>query len=91
MMFAELEKSAGVILQPVGSSARPPMVNRLWTPPSGVPSGLRMKRASLAGPFKVMNGGRRFCELAKATKGLLAGLEPPLAGWLWHEKQELEL
>src|SRR5207244_12081691 len=40
-----------------GASVRPAMVNRSWTPPSGVPSGFLTNLASRTGPFSVMNDG----------------------------------
>jgi len=49
----------------------------------GVPSGLRTKRTSRTGPSRRMNAGRRLrapIAVAKATCGLTAGLEPPIAG-----------
>ena len=40
-----------------GASMRQAMVKSACTPPSGVPSGLRMKRASRIGPSRWMNEG----------------------------------
>jgi hypothetical protein len=38
-----------------------------------------------------MKDGCVFCEFTNWICGLVAGLLPPDAGWLWQEKQELEL
>src|SRR5579859_776419 len=47
---------SGCAREQPGASERPLMVNRSWTPPSGVPSGLLTKRASRTGPLALMNG-----------------------------------
>src|SRR5713101_699520 len=47
------------MLQPA-ASLRPVMTNRLWTPPSLVPFGFRLKRASRIGPLLAMNQGTTF-------------------------------
>src|SRR6266542_2305918 len=73
-----------------GASIRPAIVNRFETPPSGVPSGLSLKRASRTGPFAVMNHGTLLAppaSVASATCGLSAGEVPPVAGCAWHELQ----
>ena len=86
-------KSGWAILQPI-ASLRPVMTKRSCTPPSLVRSGLRLKRASLTGPFSVTNQGTTlFAPLSVATaiKGFCAGLVPPGAGCAWHERHWLEL
>src|SRR6266404_1659228 len=82
-----------VMLQP-GASERPVMTKRACTPPSGVPSGLRTKRASRIGPFAVMKDGTVFLapiSVAAATCGLVGGLDPPTAGCAWHPPQPVIL
>src|SRR5258705_3906821 len=74
------------MLQPAASE-RPVITNTACTPPSGVPSRLRTKRASRTGPLAVTNDGTTFlapCAVATATWGLVAGLEPPTAGCEWQ-------
>ena len=81
------------ILQP-GASGRPVMTYSSCTWPSGVPSGLRTKRTSRTGPFKVINGGTIFwacSKVATATWGLIFGLVPPTAGCAWQPAHELRL
>src|ERR1700730_139438 len=81
------------ILQPL-ASLRPVMTKRSCTPPSLVPSGLRLKRASLTGPFAVTNQGTMFfapLSVATAIKGFCAGLVPPGEGCAWHARHWLEL
>ena len=66
-----------------GASDRPAIVKRSCTPPSGVPSGLRMNRASRTGPFDVMNDGTVLVapiKVATATCGFGRGPTPPAAG-----------
>src|SRR5262249_34181847 len=82
-------KSGCLMLQPAASE-RPVITKRACTPPSGVPSGLRTKRASRTGPLAVMNDGTTFlapCAVATATRGLVVGLEPPAASWEWQPAQ----
>ena len=65
------------------ASLRPVMTNRLCTPPSLVPSGFFLKRASRMGPFCTMNHGTTFFapfSVAIAIEGLAAGLDPPTPG-----------
>ena len=65
------------------SSTRPLMTKSAWTPPSRVPSGLNLKRASRTGPWLLMNEGTTFFApnaVAMPTWGLTAGLVPPTAG-----------
>src|SRR5712671_3684140 len=94
-LFAEsaAAKFGCVMLQP-GASERPLMTKRSWTPPSGVPSGLRTKRASRTGPVAVMKDGAVFlapAAVATATCGLVGGLDPPAAGCAWHPPQPSRL
>ena len=49
-------KSGCASVQPVAPT-RPVIVKSAWTPPSGVPSGLRTKRASRTGPFAERKDG----------------------------------
>src|SRR5579863_9895183 len=78
-----------------GASARPTMVNRSWTPPSGVtPSGMKVKRASRAGPLGRMNEGMLFVAPSAspaAISGFAAGVVPPEAGCEWQLRQLFEL
>src|SRR6516162_6761537 len=81
------------MLQP-GASERPVITNKSWTPPSGVPLGLRMKRASRTGPLAVMKRGILLVApsaVAIAICGLFAGLEPPAAGNAWQPLQLVAL
>src|SRR4029077_7583336 len=81
------------MLQPEATE-RPVITKRSCTPPSGEPSGLRMNRASLTGPFAVMNGGILFIApsaVAIAICGFDAGLEPPTAGNAWQPLQLVAL
>ncbi len=81
------------MLQPA-ASLRPVMTNRLCTPPSLVPSGFCLKRASRMGPLCTMNHGTTFFapfSVAIAIEGLAAGLVPPTLGCAWHDWQLLEL
>src|SRR5580704_8301623 len=76
------------------ASERPVITKRSCTPPSGVPSGLRMNRASRTGPLAVMKRGILFVApsaVAIAICGLLAGLEPPTAGDAWQPLQLVAL
>src|SRR5579871_6212077 len=94
MMLLVLEKLGCVMAHPAGASGRPVMVKIPCTPPSGDPSGLRMKRTSRTGPLIVRKGGAVFpgAMLARfATCGLIAGLDPPTAGCAWHPPQESRL
>src|SRR5882762_7148573 len=78
-----------VILQPV-ASVRPVITKRSCTPPSAVPFGFLMKRASRMGPFAVMKDGTVLVAPALAAiagSGLVAGLVPPIAGCEWHAVQ----
>src|SRR5215472_1317465 len=89
LAFTAAAKFGCVMLQP-GASLRPEITNRSWTPPSGVPSGLLMKRTSRTGPFLVINGGTVFfapSSVATATCGLVKGLEPPTSGCAWQPEQ----
>jgi hypothetical protein len=64
---------------------RPVMVAVLCTPPSRLPSGLNLNRASRTGPFSVMKKGTVSVPPsfeANATCGFTNGLVPPVAGWL---------
>src|SRR6266516_2238140 len=73
-----------------GASARPAIVNRSWTPPSGVPSAFFTNLASRTGPFGVMNDGTVLLApsaLANATWGFTGGLDPPSAGCRWQPPQ----
>ncbi len=76
------------ILHPVASppsSTRPLMTKSACTPPSGVPSACRLKRASRIGPLSVTNDGtvlRAPNAVATAICGFVAGLVPPIAGWM---------
>jgi len=77
-----------------GASERPCIEKRSCTPPSGVPSGLSTKRASRIGPFAVMKEGITLAAplvFASVTCGLVAGLEPPTAGFMWQLAQESSL
>src|SRR6516164_211095 len=81
------------MLQPV-ASLRPVITKRSCTPPSLVPFGFRLKRASRIGPFGVMNHGTKFfapLRVAMAIKGFRAGLDPPAAGCEWQDKHWFEL
>lgn len=75
-----------VIRQPRASpvpSLRPLITYSACTPPSGVPSGLRLNRTSRTGPSSARNDGtvlRAPCAVAAAICGLTAGLEPPMDG-----------
>src|SRR2546425_8247817 len=75
------------MLQPLASavpSFRPLMTNNAWTPPSRLPFGLYLKRASRTGPLRVMNEGTVLSApkaVATATSGFTAGLVPPVGGW----------
>ena len=67
------------------SSTRPLITKSACTPPSGVPSGCRLKRTSRTGPSTVRNDGTRLRApnaLATAICGFVAGLVPPTAGWV---------
>src|SRR5438034_7916951 len=73
-----------------GASERPVMVNRSWTPPSGVPSGFLTNLASRTGPFAVMNDRTELAapfRVANATWGFTGGLVPPTAGCKWQPAQ----
>ncbi len=73
-----------------GASERPAIVNRSWTPPSGVPSAFFTNLASRTGPFAVMNEGTALVapsSVANATWGFIAGLVPPTAGCKWQPAQ----
>src|SRR5579862_4881567 len=86
-------KSGWAMLQPA-ASPRPVMTKRLWTPPSLVPFGFRLKRASRMGPFCVMNQGATFLaplRVATPIKGFRVGLDPPAAGCEWQDKHWFEL
>jgi hypothetical protein len=86
-------KSGWAMLQPA-ASFRPVITNRLCTPPSGVPSGLRWKRDSRVGPPAVTNHGMEFVaplSVATAISGFIAGLVPPIAGCEWQDAHEFEL
>ena len=64
-------------------SERPLITNSACTPPSRLPSGLEMNRASRTGPSGVMNDGRMFRapkSVATATWGFTAGEVPPISG-----------
>src|SRR5881396_2391622 len=66
------------------------MVAVLWTPPSRLPSGLNLNRASRTGPYSVMKKGTRSVPPSfeeNATCGFTAGLLPPVPGWLWQPAQ----
>src|ERR1035437_10341633 len=81
------------MLQP-GASFRPVITNRACTPPSLVPSGFGLKRASRIGPVCVMNHGMVFLApliVATAMRGFRNGLEPPPLGWEWQERHWFEL
>src|SRR4029077_19029862 len=68
----------------------PVMVNRSWTPPSGVPSGFFTNPASRTGPFAVMNDGTELAapfRVANATWGFTGVLVPPTAGCKWQPAQ----
>src|SRR6202049_404197 len=76
------------------ASLRPVMTKRLCTPPSLVPFGLRLKRASRMGLFCVMNHGTTFfapLRVAIPMRGFDAGLDPPAAGCEWQDKHWFEL
>ena len=91
--FPAGRKSGWAISHP-GASVRPVMTKRSCTPPSLVPSGFRLKRASRTGPFGVMNQGTTFfAPLSVATwiKGFCAGLDPPGAGCEWQDRHWFEL
>src|SRR6266481_1180653 len=80
--------------QPTGLSVRPTMVKRSCTPPSALPFPFLMNRASRTGPLDVMKEGTVFpgaIAEARASCGLLAGLLPPNAGWMWQPPQESRL
>src|SRR6266403_2328297 len=80
--------------QPTGLSGRPEMVKISCTPPSGLPSAFLMNRASRTGPFAVIKEGTVFPGAtveALASWGLMAGLVPPRAGWMWQPPQESRL
>jgi hypothetical protein len=82
-------KSGCAMLQP-GASVRPTTVNSACTPPSGVPSALRTKRASRTGPSARMNDGNLLVApflLANATCGFTGGLVPPTLGCAWQPPQ----
>src|SRR6266571_3740199 len=86
---SSLSKSGCASAQ-LGASARPAIVNRSWTPPSGVPSAFFTNLASRTGPFGVMNDGTVLVApfaLANATWGFAAGLVPPTAGCRWQPPQ----
>src|SRR5216684_7122443 len=73
-----------------GASARPAIVKRSWTPPSGVPSAFFTNLASRTGPFGVINDGTVLVApftVANATWGFTAGLVPPTAGCKWQPPQ----
>src|SRR5437899_5582140 len=73
-----------------GVSERPAIVNRSWTPPSGVPSAFFTNLASRTGPFSVMNEGTVLVapfRVANATWGFTGGLVPPSAGCKWQPPQ----
>src|SRR5882757_896576 len=81
-----------VLLMPPDNepSSRNVITNSEWTPPSAVPAGVRLKRASLTGPLPMINGGRVLRmpkAVATATCGLVVGEVPPSAGWVWHPPQ----
>src|SRR5260370_42362067 len=80
--------------QPAGLSARPAIVNRACTPPSGERSSFLMNRASRIGPLAVMKEGTVFPGAmvgASVTWGLGEGLDPPTAGWAWQPSEALRL
>src|SRR5205809_2719214 len=73
-----------------GASERPAIVNRSWTPPSGVPSAFFTNLASRTGPFGAMNDGTVLVApsaLANSTWGFTGGLDPPSAGCRWQPPQ----
>lgn len=78
------------MLQP-WASTREVITRRSCTPPSGVPSGFLIKRASRIGPFAVMKDGTVLVLepplAAIAGNGLIAGLLPPMLGCEWHAAQ----
>src|SRR3982074_2661760 len=77
-----------------GASVRPAMVKMSWTPPSGVPSGFLINRASRTGPLLVTKKGTRLVapsRVATFTCGLIDGLEPPIAGCAWQPAQLFKL
>ena len=86
-------KSSCEMGQPLASavpSFRPLTTNSAWTPPSRVPLGLCLNRASRTGPSRVMNDGttlRAPKAVATSTCGFTAGLVPPMAGWEWQPTQ----
>src|SRR2546428_2338637 len=87
-------RKLGCAMSQPAASLRPVMAKRSCTPPSLVPSGLRLKRASRTGPFCVMNHGTTFfapLRVAMAISGFRAGLDPPAAGCEWQEKHWFEL
>src|SRR3977135_2904893 len=91
--FPAGRKLGWAMLQPA-ASLRPVMTNRLCTPPSLVPFGLRLKRASRIGPFCVMNQGTTFLapsSVAIAIKGFVAGLVPPTLGCEWQDGHRREV
>src|ERR1700692_1584333 len=76
------------------ASLRPVMTKRSCTPPSFVPFGFRLKRASRMGPFGVMNHGTTFLapsNVATPIKGFRAALDPPAAGCEWQDRHWFEL
>src|SRR5262249_12519539 len=80
--------------QSAGLSARPAIVKRACTPPSGEPSAFLMNRASRIGPFAVMKEVTVFPGAmveGAVNWGLVRGLDPPTAGWAWQPAQELRL
>src|SRR2546430_16025068 len=87
-------RNLGCAMLHPAASLRPVMTNRLCTPPSLVPFGLRLKRASRIGPFCVMNHGTAFLapsSVAILIKGLVAGLDPPALGCEWQDRHWFEL
>ena len=86
---SSLSKFGWARLHPSAPS-RPVIVNRLVTPPSGVPSGFLTNLASRTGPFSLMKEGTASVPpnlLAKSTWGFTAGLVPPIAGCAWQPPQ----
>src|ERR1700730_6787838 len=86
--FPAGRKLGWAMLQPA-ASLRPVMTKRSCTPPSLVPFGFRLKRASRTGPFLVINHGTTFfapLRVAILIDGFRAGLDPPEAGCEWHDK-----
>ena len=90
LRFASAFAKSGWRTPQPGASERPAIVKSACTPPSGLPSRLRTKRASRIGPFALRNGGMVFVALslaANAICGFTAGLLPPNEGCWWHPPQ----